>query len=137
MIVSRRDFLGELRRQVSDEEREDLEAGDIIFISWYNRETVLRLLHEDAPDGGSVDTEQAECLRRALMAYLNEYMSDCPQGHKWIILACLYLTMVACEPMHPQRMTGWQKRDGKYYCRAREEQDGSVCQWCVCRSMES
>ena len=56
---------------------------------------------------------------------------------KWIILACLYLAMAACEPMHPQWMTGWQKRDGKYYCRAREEQDGSVCQWCVCRSMES
>ncbi len=137
MIVSRSVFLEELRRQVSDEEREDLENGDIIYISWYNRDTLLRLLHEDVPKAGTVDTTQAEALRQALAAYLDKYMSDCPQGHKWIILACLYLAMVACEPMHPQRMTGWQKRDDGYYCRAREEQDGSVCQWCVCRCMES
>ncbi len=55
MIVSRREFLEELRRQVSDEEREGLKAGDIILTSRFNRKMVLHLLYEDAPDGGTVD----------------------------------------------------------------------------------
>lgn len=83
MIVSRREFLEELRLQVSAEELKDLKASDIIFISWYNRETVLRFRQEDAPDGGTVDPEQAEAQRQALTAHLDE----CPQGHQWLILA--------------------------------------------------
>ena len=43
--------------------------------------------------------------------------------------------MIVCEPMHPQRMTGWQKRGDGYYCRAREEQDGTIFRWCVCRKL--
>ena len=91
MTVTKEMYLEELRRQITDEEREDLENGDVIFISWYNRETVLRLLHEDAPENGTVDTAQAEALRNALAAYLDQYMPDCPLGHKWIILAACIL----------------------------------------------
>ena len=137
MLISRNEYLSGLRKQVSEEEREDLENGDILFISWYNRETMLRMLHSEALPDGTVDTNRAEALKDALRAYLNKHMADLPQGHKWIILSCLFLSMVAREPMHPQQMTGWQKQGDQYYCRAREDQDGSVCRWCVCRRMES
>ena len=135
MMISRGAYLKQLRAQVSEEERMDLENDDIILISSYNRATMLRLLHESDVEGGTVDTRRAEELRQALEAYLDRYMAEYPQGHKWIILCCLFLAMVAREPMHPQMMTGWRKQDGAYYCRAREEQEGSVCRWCVCRPM--
>lgn len=134
MQISRNEYLSRLRKHVSDEEREDLENGDILFVSWYNRETMLRMLHSEALFDGTVDTDQAEALTNALLAYLNKHMPDYPQGHKWIILACLFLSMVVREPMHQQRTTGWQKHGDQYYCRAREDQEGSVCRWCVCHS---
>ena len=133
MQIPRNEYLIRLRKHVSDEEREDLENGDILFISGYNRATMLRMLQIEAPSDGTVDTAQAEALTHALQSYLNEYMPDYPQGHKWIILSCLFLSMVVREPMHPQKMTGWQKRGSRYYCKAREDQAGSVCHWCVCR----
>ena len=135
MQISRNEYLSRLRKHVSDEEREDLENGDILFISWYNRETMLRMLHIEAASDGTVDTEQAEALTHALRAYLKKYMPDYPQGHKWIILSCLFLSMVVREPMHPQRMTGWQKKGNQYECPAREDQEGSVCRWCVCHKI--
>ncbi len=134
MTISRSDYLNALRAQISEEERDDLERNDLILISGYNRSTVLRLLHEDADADGTVDTERADALRRALEDYLKQYMAEYPQGHKWVILSCLYLALVAGEPMHPQRMTGWRRQGDTYFCRAREDLPGSVCQWCVCRS---
>ncbi len=137
MIVSRSVYLDSLKRRVSEEEREDLEDNDIIFISWYNRETVLRMLHDDGSETGTVDTDQADALEKALEVYLAQYMAEYPAGHKWVILSCLYLSQIAEEPMHPQRMTGWRWENGAYFCRAREEQPGSVCRWCVCRRTDS
>jgi uncharacterized protein (UPF0305 family) len=136
MRITKKAYLDELRRQVSAEERKALENGEAVPVSRYNRETMLRMLRQDAPAAGLVDPARAEALRRALVAYLGTYMPDCPQGHKWIILSCLFLAMVACEPMHPQAVTGWEKRGDGYVCRAREDGDGSVCRWCVCRKAE-
>ena len=137
MIVSRGEYLDSLKSRVSEEEREDLESNDIIFISWFNRDTVLRMLHDEGSATGTVDTDQADALEKALETYLAQYMAEYPPGHKWVILSCLYLSQIAGEPMHPQRITGWRKENGAYYCRAREEQPGSVCRWCVCRRADS
>ena len=136
MIVSRKAYLDALKSRVSEEEREDLESNDVIFISWYNRETVLRMLHDDGGETGTVETDEADALEKALEAYLAQYMAEYPPGHKWVILSCLYLSQIAGEPMHPQRMTGWRRENGAYYCRAREDRAGSVCRWCVCRREE-
>jgi len=136
MIVSRSAYLDRLKSRVSEEEREDLENNDVLFISWYNHETVLRMLHDEGGGNGTVDTERADALEKALEAYLAQYMAEYPPGHKWVILSCLYLSQIAEEPMHPQRMTHWRRENGVYYCRAREEQPGSVCRWCVCRRTE-
>ena len=136
MTVARSEYLDELRKQVSRREREDLENAAAGPISDFNRLTLLRMLRRgEAPEGG-VDAEQAEELRLALAAYLERYMPDCPQGHKWIILSCLYLAMVEREPMHPQSATGWRKSGEAYFCPAREDTEGSICRWCVCRSAE-
>ena len=133
IIISHNKYLEELRLQVAKQEREALESGTSLHISKYNRATMLRVLQQDAPADGMVDTKQANALRDTLAFYLQTYMPDDPSAHKWIILSCLYLSMIAHEPMHPQPLTGWQKREDGYYCKAREDIKGSVCRWCVCR----
>lgn len=140
MSIMQREFITELRKQVSDEERESLarsEGAAHILISESNRATMLRLLNDDSPHDGEVDEETARELHQALASYLREYMADQPSGHKWIILCCLYLSMVAKEPLHPQAVVGWQKVEDAYYCSAREDQEGSLCRWCVCRRLEA
>ncbi|MDO4866961.1 MAG: hypothetical protein Q4C10_10450 [Clostridia bacterium] len=100
-------------------------------ISRYNRDTLLRMLDLDEPTPMPVDIGRAKALHAALRDYLNRYMPEAPEAHKWIILACLFLALVAGEPMHPKAIVGWKKAGDGYICPAREE-DG-VCQWCVCR----
>lgn len=135
MIVSKKDYLAMLRARVSDAEREALRDDETLVISGYNRGTIERMLYTQEAFKGDVDTERAESLGSALSAYLESYMADKPEGHKWIILCCLFLSMVAGEPMHPQPLTDWEERDGGYFCGAREDSEGSLCHWCVCRSL--
>ncbi len=132
MIISAAEYLRELTARISREEREDLENNETLCISVYNRATLLRMLRDSGDREAAVDTDRAEALEAALQAYLDQYMSDMPQGHKWIILCCLYLSMVAGEPLHPQAVAGWSREGDRYYCRAREEQPGSTCLWCAC-----
>lgn len=139
MMIARQEFLNELRKQVSEAEREGLEhpeSGARLLIGESNRATMLRLLNDDAQHDGEVDAEDALRLRTALAAYLDTYMANQPSGHKWIILCCLYLAMVTEEPLHPQSAAGWQEREDGYYCGSREDHDGSICRWCVCRRLE-
>ena len=133
MLVTANDYLQMLRERISEKEREDLEDNGIPFISSYNRATMLRMLHDDKAGNKTADTDRANALEDALQTYLDRYMVDLPQGHKWVILSCLYLAMVAGEPLHPQAMAGWRREGEHYYCRAREETPNSICLWCVCR----
>ena len=73
----------------------------------------------------------SKALHAALGDYLNRYMPDAPAAHRWIIPACLFLALVAGEPMHPRAIVGWEQTEGGYICPAREE--AGICQWCVCR----
>ena len=134
MIVSKKDYLAMLRSEVSDAEMDALRDDDTLVISSYNRGTMERMLYTHEEFEGDTDTESAEGLSLALSSYLEKYMAEKPEGHKWIILSCLFLSMVAGEPMHPQLLTGWEKRADGYFCGAREDTEGSVCRWCVCRS---
>ena len=136
MEVLRSEYLVMLRSRISGDERRELEKGGGILISRYNRETVLRMLHENVSLTGTVDTECAEELESALEAYLGQYMADQPEGHKWIILCCLYLSQVVHEPLHPQQAAGWRIENGRYYCNAREDGPGSVCKWCLCEQVQ-
>ena len=57
-------------------------------------------------------------------------MPECPEGHKWIYIACVYLTFIEKLPMHPQTVTGWVERDQAFFCPAHSGKD-SVCECCV------
>lgn len=133
MIVSRSEFLDRLRSRISEEERGALQNDDGVLISRYNRATLLRMLNDDESKAGTVDTERADALEKALEAYLSRYMAENPEGHKWIILSCLYCSQVEGEPMHPREVAGWRREGSDYFCRAREDVPGSVCLWCVCQ----
>lgn len=113
---------------ISPAEWDALRDDAIPGISRYNRATLLRMLAEDP----QLDDEAgAEVLRAALQDYLNRYMPDRPEAHKWVILPCLYLAFAAREPMHPREIVGWQRVDGVYRCPARDE--AGICRWCVCQ----
>ncbi len=126
-------YLKMLRARISEEERADLENDGDLVIGSYNRATMLRMLRDTGAREKTVDTDRADALENALRSYLDRYMADMPRGHKWVILSCLYLAMVAGEPMHPQAITGWRREGDRYYCRAREDTPDSTCRWCVCR----
>lgn len=83
-----------------------------------NRQTLLRML--DDPDIGKGTVMRAELvsLVDSLCSFLEKYMADQPEGHFWIVLCCVYLSMIVREPMHPQRFAHWYP-DGDIYRLAR------------------
>ena len=125
------ELLSALRSRITPSERNALRENTVAHISRYNRDTLLRMLDLGEPMPVPVDATRAKALHAALQDYLNRYMRDNPEAHKWIILSCLFLAFVAMEPMHPQAIVGWEKLDGDYICPAREA--NGVCRWCVCR----
>ena len=130
------EFHKSLGARITADEAESLRRGEGLFISEYNRSVCLRLLEADRFDGGPVPPEEVARLEAELRAYLDQYMPDRPDGHKWIILACLYLTFVERLPMHPQAAAKWIERDGRYFCPSMEP-DGIICGYCVCESMDA
>ena len=124
--------LATLRSEISIEERLQLLNGTLP-VSAYNRATLMRLI-EDSSDEEIIASRDVEDLRSALQAYLNTYMAEQPEYHKWIILSCLYLNLLR-EPLHPKEVVGWRRDGDNYYCSAREDGDSSLCHWCVCKKM--
>ena len=134
--VKQAGFRKRLCAMVSDPERTALEnGGDGLYISSFNRQVMLRMLTGGADEGPDADEQAVRELTADLKAYLNTYMSDHPEGHKWIILACLYLTFVEKLPMHPREAAKWQRVDGRFLCPNKVE-DSLTCQYCVCESMK-
>ena len=134
-----------------------------LVIGEFNRQTVLRMLQENesgetdsevliAPDVlEKVNAEDAlkkvdaeDVIEKvnardviemvdALNVFLEKYMADQPQGHKWIILSCVFLSFIAKEPMHPQSVVQWERDDkGRYHCPSATFEEGSLCKWCAC-----
>ena len=83
-----------------------------------------------------VDLEAAENLARYLHEFLDEHMPDAPEGHKWIVLASLYLAFVARRPLHPIDRAGVvvEQLDGRtiYRCPLKVPGDNPICDACVC-----
>lgn len=110
------------------------EGRDGFVISEDNRMTLLRML--DDPNVGNGTSRRADLvsLIDALGSFLEKYMADQPEGHLWIVLCCVYLSMIVREPLHPQRFTHWYPDGDTYRCPAREVSPDSVCLWCICKS---
>ena len=128
------EFHKSLTARITDDEAEALRRGEGLFISEFNRAVCLRLLEAKRPGDSPVSAEKAARLEAELREYLEKYMPDHPDGHKWIILACLYLTFAERLPMHPQAAAKWIERDGRYFCPSMEP-DGLICRYCMCESM--
>ena len=128
------EFKRRLRAMISDEERAALfSGGEGLTISAFNRDVMLRLLEDGADGDAEVPEDGVRQLTEELTAYLEEYMPDRPEGHKWIVLACLYLTFAEGLPMHPQTAGGWRKVGERYVCPNRVG-DSFICRTCVCES---
>ena len=117
-------------------------GGKGLCISSFNRDVCLRLLDYDrsgsfcgSAGSSPVPQEKIEKLEAELRDYLNEYMQDRPEGHKWIIIACLYLTFAEHLPMHPQQAAKWVEKDGRYYCPSMAP-ESITCSCCMCESMD-
>ena len=139
MLVTKKQLLEQLAGHISDAERISLEddgSSRELVISRYNRATILKLLSMKESDADywtlTVDTALVDGLKGALEEYLCRYMGEQPEGHKWIILSCLFLTFILREPMHPQTIVRRERLGGLYHCPSREVQAGSLCRWCVC-----
>lgn len=135
---SRDELLAALCHALGPAEREALRTGDSsLVISAYNRETLLRMLRMEGgvlAGDDLVDTASVRSFVEALDAFLQEQMADQPEGHLWIVLACVFLAFVVREPLHPRAIVGWEETAaGAYACPTREDVPGSLCHWCVCR----
>ncbi len=79
-----------------------------------------------------VAQEKVMELQKLLEEYLNMYMAEEPQGHKWIIIASLYLTYVQKLPMHPIELVHIEKKGNSYFCPAKDLTPGCICEFCAC-----
>ena len=135
---SRDELLVSLCRTLGPAEREALRTDDpSLVISAFNRETLLRMLQMEGgmlTGDGPVDPTSVRSCVAALDGFLQEQMADQPEGHKWIVLACVFLAFVVGEPLHPRAIVGWQETaPGAFACPTREDVPGSLCRWCICR----
>ena len=171
MSFNRSSLLQQLIISVLPEEWEALENPESsLVISGFNRRVLLEMrsavvrrnVNEDAGSAGiataidpsavpektpavfeeaPVSPEAVEELRRRLEEFLKEHMADKPDGWKWIITSCLYLSFIAEKPLHPIEIVGIKtvEEDGKtvYECPARSFDRKAVCQYCVCRRMSN
>ena len=127
------DLKNTLKERISTQDAEALRCGtEGLCISGFNREVCLRLLDDGSEDSAPVPAEKIIALEKELTDYLNTYMQDRPEGHKWIIMACEYLTYIERLPMHPQHAAKWTEKDGNYYC-PNMEPESLTCSCCVCR----
>ena len=86
-----------------------------LVISEGNRKTLLRMIDFDLQDTRPFDRGAAEALVSHLDRYLQTYMADRPEGHIWIIICCLFSSVVVGEPLHPQEATHWTYTEGEGY----------------------
>ncbi len=138
--VSKTTLLKYLNGYVSADERAALENDSGLYISQYNRATIIRMLDmektiadPEKTEDAVIDIGQVRYLKDALRNYLDVYMADRPDGHKWIVLSCLFSTFIAGEPMHPQEVAHWEKIGDSYCCPARDASEDSLCLWCACQ----
>lgn len=134
--VQIQELQNKLIEAITADEWNRLEHGDSsLVISSFNREVLLSMKNTPA-ENYEIDTKSVRNLHKTLQKYLDTYMADRPIGHKWIIIASIYLTFVQKRPMHPQQATHWKRIDvsekAGYICPCKDTSAGSICSYCVC-----
>lgn len=130
-MLNKKDLKEELCSKITKAEWDALECGEGVYINSFNRSVMLRMRDAEVRAEGKLPRDSIDELTDDLSAYLKQYMADHPEGHKWIIFACLYLTFIEGLPMHPKSSAGWVEQGGKYYCIHKVE-DSLTCGYCVC-----
>lgn len=133
-----KELLERLKGEISPEEWELLGAEPCaVPVSAHNRRTLLSMKRMTDTADREIEESRVEELRRRLSAYLDLYMPKQPDGHKWIILASLFLTFIMERPMHPMDIVPIrvEAHAGKqrYVCPCKSSDEDSVCFFCVCR----
>ena len=134
--MNQAELLKRLLLRIPEDEWRGLEEGDAsLVISRHNRETLLRMRRYE-PSLEAMPDAEVRAMEQLLNDYLNRYMPDQPEGHRFIASCCIFLAFVAREPLHPAEIVHHRRtvEDGvvRYRCPAREDVPGSLCRFCVC-----
>lgn len=106
-----------------------------LYISDFNRNVLLAMEKDESAFGDqNISCEMLRAMHHDLAVYLNRYMKDHPDAHRWIILSCICLAASGL-PLHPREAAHWKYSDGHYYCSYHTDEEGSVCRYCVCKKM--
>lgn len=139
MTLKKSDLLKRLQEAVSQEEWESLTA-DGLYVSGFNRNVLLEMKTAEIPDGDLQEQAVAE-LHTILTEFLQEHMKENPEGWKWVILSCIYLTFLAERPMHPAEVMDIKVSEinGKtvYECPGKDSGRNTACYYCVCERMSN
>lgn len=133
--ITKSELLKRILKEISQEEWNALEEHPkTLCISAFNRQTLLEARKVSCKEG-TAQINRIEELYQVTSDYLNEQMRERPEGHKWILLSCLYLTFLAERPMHPQEIVKYRREENdagiRYFCPCKDESAGSVCLYCV------
>ena len=111
-------------------------AADL-HVNDHNKNVLLGIKENASTYSGEVEDKDVDLLETEVYAFLKKVWSDQPQAHKYIVNACLALTFLLEEPMHPQTSVNFKivEKDGKkeYYCPAK--QDSIICNFCVSKAL--
>ena len=121
-------------KSIEDDEWKMIEDGSgDVYISDHNRKVLQDLRERGLSFSGDVDEREVMTLSEALYGFLKETWPEKPMSHKYVVNACLVLTFLIEEPMHPQDAVKFKivERDGKkvYFCPAK--QDSIICNFCI------
>lgn len=133
--MTKSDLLKKLQEAVSQEEWEEL-AAEKLYVSRFNRGVLLEMRTAEFPQEDLPEQAVTE-LHTVLEKFLREHMKENPEGWKWVILSCLYLTFLAERPMHPTEMMDIKVSEvgGKkvYECPSKDNHKNTACYYCVCK----
>lgn len=133
--MTKRDLKEKLLNCITKEEWSQLEQkSKEVNINDFNRGVMLRLKENCDDSLDLVPEKEIKQLADELKDYLNKYMQDQPEAHKWIIFACIYLTYLEQVPMHPQDKVNWVKKEDGYFCPYYSGE--GACLYCMCEKLE-
>lgn len=142
MVITKTNLLKQLMNAITDDEWIELAQSRDLPISAFNRSVLLEMKTADANDGANAIQEaEVTGLHQVLKDYLEKHLCDKPDGWKWIIISCIYLTFIAERPMHPIDAMDIKETtvDGEriYECPRKSKDGHTTCHYCVCKQMSN
>lgn len=131
------ELLKHLKKQIDKDEWEALADGGSLPVSHANRAILLEMSDFEPPVCKCIPDHKVARLKGLLSAYLQEYMADRSDWHKWIIMVCLFRAFVAEEPLHPREAVNYRIERTPagvlYYCPVKETGEENICSFCPAR----